>query len=344
MNNIFNPNSISVSNGNYFALPYSLEDSKIVLLSVAWDVTSSYKVGSAKAPDSIMDASEQVDLYDIDYGNIYEQGIGTIAFNDEILELSQEIRPNAEKVIAFLADGGDVNSVLISKSIKKVNDACCVVNEYVYNTVSEYLSQGKIVGLVGGDHSTPYGLIKALSNHYESFGVLHIDAHADLRDSYEGFIYSHASIMHNVMTDFSHVSNLVQVGIRDFCEDEFNVINSNPKIDTFFDERLSERQFNGETWSSIVDEIVSKLPQNVYVSFDIDGLQSSYCPNTGTPVPGGLTYWQAIYIINRVAKSGKKIIGFDLNEVGYSEYSDWDSNVAARLIYKLACATLYNNK
>ena len=343
MDNHFNPNLISISNGNYFALPYSIEQSRLILISVPWDVTSSYKDGSAKAPDNILEASEQVDLYDIDFGNIYEKGIGTLPFNDEILELNKTIRRSAEDVISFLANGGCITNPLISKKSKKVNESSDFVNKYVFDSVIEHINDDKLIGLIGGDHSTPYGLIKALSTKYKSFGILHIDAHADLRESFEGFTYSHASIMYNVINDIPEVSNLVQVGIRDFCDDEFEIIKSNKKIETFFDTVLNRRGFCGERWGEIVDEIISKLPDNVYISFDIDGLESSNCPNTGTPVPGGLSYQQAVYLITRLAKSDKKIIGFDVNEVGYSENSDWDANVGSRLIYKLCCAALFNS-
>lgn len=340
----FNPNAVSVSNGNYFALPYNVEESKLVLISVPWDVTASYKPGSAKAPDAIMEASEQLDLYDHDFGNIHEQGIGTIPFSDVILDSSKEIRVSAETVINYLANGGNSNDTMISRSLKKVNEASVATNEYVYNTVVEHIQQGKLVGLVGGDHSTPYGLIKALATSHPSFGILHIDAHADLRECYEGFMYSHASIMYNVIKDIEQVSDLVQVGVRDFCEDEFRLINSNPKIQTFFDTHLNNMLFKGENWDKITDMIIEKLPKKVYISFDIDGLCSSHCPNTGTPVVGGLSYLQAIYLITKLAKSDKQIIGFDVNEVGYNKDTDWDANVGARLIYKLACATLFNNK
>ncbi len=348
MDKNFNPNLISISNGNYFALPYSVQDSKLVLISVPWDVTTSYKAGSSKAPDKILEASEQIDLYDIDFGDIYEMGIGTLPFNDEILELNKTMRSNAESVISFLADGGDLSCSTLARSsivrkLKRVNESCEFVNTYVFDSVISHINDNKLIGLIGGDHSTPYGLIKALATKHNSFGILHIDAHADLRVAFEDFTFSHASIMYNVINDIPEVNALVQVGIRDFCSDELQIINSNDKITTFFDNELKRRDFCGDRWTDIVDEIISKLPQKVYVSFDIDGLESSNCPNTGTPVPGGLTYPQATYLITKLAGSGKQIIGFDVNEVGYSDNSDWDANVGSRLIYKLCCATLFNN-
>jgi agmatinase len=190
-----------------------------------------------------------------------------------------------------------------------------------------------MVGLLGGDHSTPLGFLRALSEKYERFGILQIDAHADLRKAYEGFTYSHASIMYNALK-LPSVSRLIQVGIRDFCEEEQDVINrSRGRISTFFDEDLKAWRYKGETWDALCNSIIKELPANVYISFDIDGLDPKLCPNTGTPVAGGLEFQEAIYLIKKVAQS-RKIIGFDLCEVAPGQ-NDWDANVGARLLYNL---------
>lgn len=338
----FNPNDLSHPNGNYFALPYSIEGSKLVILSAPFDVTTSYNAGSAAGPDAILDASAQVDLYDIEYKNNYQKGIATLPFNDDLLALSGEMRKHAEKVIAFLEEGGSADDKSISKSLCKVNNASCELNDYVYTTALEQMKQGRSVALVGGDHSTPLGLIRAVGEHYGEFGILHIDAHADLREAFEGFTYSHASIMYNVLSEVHKVKKIVQVGIRDFCEDEFNLIQNNPRLSTYFDEHLCERRYKGETWDKITDEIINQLPQQVYVSFDIDGLNPALCPTTGTPVPGGLEFNEAIYMIKKIVRSGRKIIAFDVNEVAPCEATEWDANVGARLLYKLSLATLEN--
>ena len=343
--NEFNPNNLSQPNGNYFALPYSVEDSKLVIISAPYDATTSYKPGSCSAPDAILDASTQIDLYDIEYGNAYEKGIATLPLNDDMLSDSKEIRKISEKVISHLENGGTFSETLASdkvaiKNLAKVNESSRKVNEYVYNSSKEQLESGKFVALVGGDHSTPFGLIKAVSERYEDFGILHIDAHADLREAYEGFQYSHASIMYNVIEEIPQVSSLVQVGVRDFCQDEFDLINSSERISTFFDAKISQSKYEGETWNSICDRIIEKLPHNVYVSFDIDGLHPAFCPGTGTPVPGGLEYNEAMFLITKITRSGKKIVGFDVNEVAPTENSEWDANVGARVLYKLALALL----
>src|SRR5690606_13345614 len=121
-----------------------------------------------------------------------------------------------------------------------------------------------------------------------NFGLLQIDAHADLREAYEGFKYSHASIMYNVLNEIPQVQKLVQVGIRDYGDDELTMIRTEKnRVVTFFDRDLKEAEYEGQTWKALCEQIVDELPQNVYISFDIDGLDPKLCPNTGTPVPGG---------------------------------------------------------
>ncbi|MEG0499812.1 MAG: agmatinase family protein [Rikenellaceae bacterium] len=336
----FNPNDLSQPNGNYFALPYGVDESKLVILSAPFDATTSYHPGSAAAPDAILDASVQIDLYDIEFKNNYQKGIATLPFNDDILADSIEVRKYAEKVIAHLEIGGSLQEKSIAKYLAKVNESSEKVNSFVYNSASEELSRGRYVALVGGDHSTPLGLMKAVGKRFGEFGVLHIDAHADLREAFEGFTYSHASIMYNVLKEVKEVAQIVQVGVRDFCEAELEIINNNPRVSTFFDAQLAERKFEGETWSRICDSIVEKLPQKVYISFDIDGLDVTFCPGTGTPVPGGLSFNEAIYLINKVVRSGRELIGFDVNEVSPTEENEWDANVGARVLYKLSLALL----
>lgn len=221
------------------------------------------------------------------------------------------------------------------KSLKEINEGSHMLNDWVQAKTQELLDKGKLVGLIGGDHSTPLGYLKALAKKYGEFGIIQIDAHCDLRKAYEDFKYSHASIMYNVLSEIPEVSKLVQVGIRDYCDEECACIQESPnRIITYFDQHIKERQFEGESWKSIVDEIVAHLPQQVYISFDIDGLDPKLCPNTGTPVNGGFETEQVLYLFKKIKASGRQFIGFDLVEVGVGE-SDWDSNVGARLLYRI---------
>jgi agmatinase len=200
--------------------------------------------------------------------------------------------------------------------------------------------------VLGGDHSVPYGAIARMAETYADFGVLHVDAHSDLREAYEGFEWSHASIMFNVVRKIPHVTRLVQVGIRDFAKGEVDfVATSAGRVRVHYDAQLAERGFAGESWRDICDSIVGELPDRVYVSFDIDGLDPKLCPSTGTPVPGGLSFQQAAYLVKRLVESGRTIIGFDLNEVVPGPDGDeWDANVGARMLYKLCGWALHSQR
>lgn len=327
----FDPNSWADKNANIFGLPFTVDESETVIIPVPWEVTVSYGGGTVNGPEAIFDASFQVDLYDPFVKDAWKAGIAMDEVSEEMKNKSEELRIKAEAHIAALENGeaGNPNAVL------EIEAGC----EWMISEVKErslsYLKKDKSVCLVGGDHSTPLGLIKALGEIHDDFGILQIDAHADLRDAYEGFKYSHASIMFNALQE-SAVSKLVQVGIRDYCFEELEMINdANGQIVTFFDRDIKQQQYQSVSWNSICEEIVNNLPQKVYLSFDIDGLDPKLCPNTGTPVAGGFETEEVLFLIEKVVESGREIIAMDLNEVSPSEDNDWDANVAARLLFRL---------
>ncbi|TCN66737.1 agmatinase family protein [Acetobacteroides hydrogenigenes] len=338
----FNPNGVGQPNGNYFALPYSPEEANVVLLSVPWDVTTSYAPGTADGPQAILNASPQLDLHDPFVKDAWKVGIGTLPIDEGWRDKSAELRELAEDVIERLENGEPEDSPAIVKHLKTINSASESLNDYVYAEAKNWTEKGKIVGVVGGEHSVPFGLIKALSEKHESLGILHIDAHCDLRVAYEGFNYSHASIMYNVLDKIPAVDRLVQVAVRDFSEEEISLAMSHPKIVPFTDFELCEEKFQGMSWHDQCEQIIEQLPKKVYISFDIDGLTPDCCPNTGTPVPGGLTFQEAIYLLKLIAESGRKIVGFDLVEVAPDDKGEWDANVGARMLYKL-CNLAYKS-
>lgn len=326
----FDPNAPGVE-GKLFGLPFDEANAQVIVVPMPWEVTVSYHEGTAKGPEAILEASGQVDLYDRHIPDAWQIGIAMSAIPHDWKKKNEALRKIAAQHIEALTAGSTVEN---SKHLEEVNSGCEDMVKYVKETTRHYLQKGKLVGLLGGDHSTPLGFIQALSEQHDRFGILQIDAHADLRKAYEGFTYSHASIMYNAMK-LPSVSRLVQVGIRDFCEEEVQVMKrSMGRIKTFFDDDLKNSLYEGKHWSNLCQEIIGELPDKVYISFDIDGLHPSLCPNTGTPVAGGLEYHQVLYLIRQVVQSGKKIIGFDLNEVAPGE-NDWDANVGARLLYQL---------
>lgn len=327
----FDFSGVGVSNGNFLGFPYSTSDAQIILQPVAWDVTTSYGGGTANGPSAIIDASVQLDVTDLDVPSAHKLGLAVAPDLNGIHQLNQKFRPLAKANIDLLEAGQKPDT----KMLEQVNAASHELNQSVYKACSKWLDAKKLVLLLGGDHSTPLGFIHALSKQHKQFGILQIDAHADLRKAYEGFEYSHASIMHNVLK-FNEVKTLVQVGIRDLSEKEFERTKTDKRIHTYFDQRLQERLLNGKSWQKICEKMVAKLPQKVYVSFDIDGLNPSLCPNTGTPVVGGLSYYQVVMLLNEVVNTGRKIIGADLVEVSPENEGEWNANVGARLAYKLA--------
>ncbi len=332
----FDPNSAGNPNLNIFGLPFSEEEAKVVLFPVPWEVSVSYSAGTARAPESIFNASLQVDLIDNDLYDGWKRGIFMKEVDNEILRKSDYLRKEAELYMKYISEGQDLSeNKFMSKALEEINEGGEFLNRWVYEETGKLLKQGKLVGLLGGDHSSPLGFYKAMGDKYESFGILQIDAHADLREAYEGIKYSHASIMFNALKEVPSVKKLVQVGTRDYSESELDFIrNSNGVVQTFFDKDLKEKQYEGATWKQIADEIVDSLPEFVYLSFDIDGLDPKLCPNTGTPVQGGLETEQVYYLLRQLIRKNKKLIGFDLNEVGVSS-NEWDENVGARILFKL---------
>lgn len=342
----FDPSQAISSEFGIFGLPITEEKARVVLLPVPWEVTTSYGKGASNGPRIIRQASEQVDLFDLETGTAYEQGYFMRPIPSDMLEKNRVMKAKAQELIKLKTNLA-TNQILQEKMLTDINAACTEMVDWVYQQSKSILDSGKLLGLVGGDHSTPLGAIRAVSEKHEGdFGVLHIDAHADLRSAYQGFTYSHASIMNNVMTADFKPKKLVQVGIRDFCEEEYDFIKYHPKtIKTYFDIHNKRRMLQGETWHSIVKEIVAELPQKVYVSFDIDGLDPALCPMTGTPVAGGLSLDQLFYLFYFLNESGRQIVGFDLNEVssGEGEESEWDGNVGARVLYKLCGWSVVTN-
>lgn len=333
----FNPNSVSNPNNNIFGLPTSEEDSRLILVPVPWEVTVSYAASTARAPEAIFKASMQVDLFDPEMPEAWKQGFYMRPTDKKVLMKSDYLRKEAELYIDYISKGEEVAAnQFMCKTLKEVNEGSVFLNNWVYEQTKALLGKNKLVGLIGGDHSTPLGYMKAIGEKHGNFGILQIDAHFDLREAYEGFNYSHASIMYNALKEIPQLERLVQVGIRDFGSDEWEYVkNSNYRVITYFDREIKNRQFEGQTWKHIAEEIVSKLPDKVFISFDIDGLDRKLCPFTGTPVPGGFELDQVFYLFAQLVKSGKTIVGFDLNEVGIGGDTDWDANVGARVLYKL---------
>jgi agmatinase len=326
----FDPDAAASGDG-IFGLPFSADDSHVVVVPVPFEATTSYGGGTSNGPAAVLEASKQVDLFDHETGKPYEAGIAMEPVSPKIVRWNTEAKKIAVPVVKA---GGAVDRKTRSAAAK-VNEYSEKLNDWVYARTAALLEAGKMPVILGGDHSVPFGAHRAYAEKYPGMGILHLDAHADLREAYEGFTWSHASIFHNVMTKLPDVGKLVQVGVRDLGQAENAMIaGSKGRIVTFFDPDLARRKEDGTPFAKIADEIVAALPKNVYLSWDIDGLDPTLCPGTGTPVPGGLSWNEAIGLMRAIVRAGKHIVGLDLCEVSPGD-TEWDANVGARLLYKM---------
>ena len=341
----FDPNSAGNPNNNIFGLPFTEDEARLVILPIPWEVTVSFGSGSARSAEQIMSASLQVDLFDPAYPETWKEGFFMKEPDKKILLKSDYLRKEAELFIDYISKGDIVeNNQFMCRTLKEVNEGSHFLNDWVYRESKSVLDKGKLLCLLGGDHSTPLGYIKAIGEKYGEFGIIQIDAHCDLRVGYEGFVYSHASIMYNVLQEVPQLQKLVQLGIRDYSLGEHEFIQQNSdRIRTYFDQEIRVRQYEGESFKKIVEEVIDQLPEQVYISFDIDGLDPKLCPNTGTPVQGGFETEQVFYLFDKMVKAGKKIVGFDLSEVSTSENA-WDANVGARVLFKLCNLMVASNQ
>lgn len=261
-----------------------LENSRYILMPIAYDGTSTFVKGADKGPQAILDASDSLELYDIQYQHeAYKAGIYT--------------------------DNYDYDFSTPDAMVKSV-----------YLRTKHFLNQEKMIALLGGEHSVSIGAIKAMSERFSNLTVLQIDAHADLRDDYHDSIFNHACVMRRAQ-DYARV---VQVGIRNVCTEEMpNVVPEN----MFYAHDI----YNNEDW---MDKAVERLTDNVYISFDLDGLDPSILPATGTPLPGGLQWYPTLKFLEKVICK-KNVVGFDVVELCPEEENKVSDVLAATLIYKI---------
>jgi agmatinase len=340
----FDPDAAAQPGSGIFGLTSSPADAAVVLVPVPFEATTSYGGGASRGPAAILEASRQVDLLDRDYGAVHEGGIAMLQIPAHVKRLDARARRSARPVIR--AGGVRPGNARLERAVRAVDEAGEEVNEWVRAQAARHLDLGQLVGVVGGDHAAPYGLIAELASRHAGLGILHVDAHADIREAYEGFTWSHASIMFQVATTLPAVSRIVQVGIRDFGTRELEMIEtSEGRIRTWFEADARRAMFGGATWDDLCRRAVEDLPVEVHVSFDIDGLSPDLCPHTGTPVPGGLSFAEACHLLLVLAESGRRVVGFDLCEVSPGPRGDeWDANVGARVLYKLIGCALRSGK
>jgi len=272
---------------NYAGIPdkfAQLETAKVVLIPVPYDGTSTWGKGADKGPEAFLKASENMEVYDIETDTeVFEQGI-------------------------YLAD-----AITENKSPEAMVKA-------VYAITKDYIKRNKFVTLFGGEHSISIGTIRAFNECFDNLTVLHIDAHADLRESYEGNKFSHACAVHEA----SQTTNLIQVGLRSMDAIE----------KTFMDEEktfFAHDMVNDEYW---MDKAIDLMSSNVFITFDLDALDPSIMPSTGTPEPGGLFWYETLDFLKKVFEE-KNVVGFDIVELCPKKHDKSSDFLAAKLYYKM---------
>ena len=333
-----NPHDIGVHNGNIFGFDVEEQNAEIVIIPVPWDVTASYAKGTSKGPESILKASVQLDFYHPFLENAWDAKIYMAPISEEWKAINDEWNGKLQPYFKALENGESTDEY--GGLIAEANEIHNILNQNLLERCERILDQHKVPAVLGGEHSVPLSLIKSIGRRYESFGILQLDAHADLRTCYEGFDNSHASIMFNALKVPS-MKKLVQVGIRDLSAFENRLATDNEKVVTFYDWDIKNDQLErNKSWLKTCENIVDELPDNVYISFDIDALDPLLCPNTGTPVPGGFRFEEVRFLLQLLVRKKKRIIGFDLCEVAPGE-NDWDANVGARILWELCVCTLH---
>ncbi|MFT4542131.1 MAG: agmatinase [Planctomycetota bacterium] len=366
----FDPDAPAAPASGIFGLPHTPEEALVHVIGVPFDATTSYRNGAAMAPAAILAASAQVDLYDLWTERPFEAGIAMLEMDPRIEEWNREARLLAKPII----DAGGIEAIEAGKfeeerrlgfrhpltederipdwraALRRIDELGERVGTYVHDEVASALHDGRLPCVLGGDHSVPFGAIQACGERHPELGILHIDAHADLRPAYEGFTWSHASIMHNVLERIPAVERIVQIGVRDLGLVEKRAIEeSGGRVQTVFDKQWARARFQVGSTIELVRTAILKLPEHVYLSFDIDGLDPSLCPNTGTPVPGGLDWHEAMLVLEELSKSGRKVVGMDLCECSPGEKPDrngesWDAIVGARMLYRMIGFALVCNR
>jgi len=338
-----------------YGLDHDPQTASVHVVSVPWEATTSYGRGTARGPEAVIRESVQVDLFDLvleelgrgrpsplaPSGEPHRAGIVALPVDPAWWSWSAEASRLALEVMADDEAGRPRKAD--DATIARIDELTSQLDAAVAAQVTQAEEEGRFVALLGGDHAVAFGSIVARAERYPGLGILQFDAHADLRVAYQGFRGSHASVMHRVLDELPGVSKLVSVGVRDLCREERDAITAaGPRVEAFFDHDRVAHQHAGKPFDAFATRIAESLPREVYITFDIDGLDPRFCPQTGTPVPGGLSFDEAVAIVAAVVASGRRIVGCDLVEVAPGPAGQtWDANVGARLLYKLiGCALL----
>ena len=334
----YDPNGIGFPTDNFLGLP-RVSDAAVRMFAVAYDATVSSSDGTAHAPARILEESRQLDVCLPNLERPWEIGFDWQPLLGVWSQEAGSDRLHAAEIIDHL-EQRKPQTAYLEQLYERITNHQSSLYTALKLAVEEAISEAVFPVVVGGDHSVPLGAYQACAS-FGEFGIVQLDAHMDLRKAYEGFSFSHASIMHNALK-LDNLVQLHQVGIRDWCPTELERSHAEgPRVLTVFMHQLQDRKLEGEAFAKTTHAIVDALPAQVWLSIDVDGLDPAFCPTTGTPVPGGLSFAEARYLLLAIIHSGRRILGLDVVETGNAAY---DANVSARLIYELAANAVTANR
>ena len=317
--------------GALFGVPCDESQADWLILPVPWAVSSSFRSGAERAPAAILEASAQIDLSIAEIEAPSTLGLHMLPISEAWVSQHNFLRPKVEAYLRALEKKEDTTTY--TDHIHQTNAASLALKNEISRQVDRILSAGKRPALLGGEHSITEGAVDALLRHYPQMALLHIDAHMDLRTRYTGLVHSHASVMYNILENTS-LPLLIQLGIREFSEEEQRYAKQQgARVRTFYADDIHRARWLGKNWAQLVEQMLSCLPEQVYLSLDIDALDPSYCPHTGTPAAGGFSFAELTYLLECLASSGRRILGFDLVEVVPSP-DGLDQFIAAQLLYR----------
>lgn len=316
------PDAPRVAPGSAFDLGIPPEEARVLVIPVPWEATVSGGAGTIDGPRATLGASTEIDLHDLASGEAWRAGIAALPEPEGLRERSRE----AARLAARAREGD-------AAAAAAVDTLAGEVWRWLEDAVSRTLASGRIPLVLGGEHGLSPGAFRAAARHVPGLGILHVDAHADLRAAYEGMRSSHASALARAL-ELPGIARVVQVGLRDVSREEVRAARAaGERVRWLDEETIAGRTLAGEPFAEIAREAVAALPETAWVSLDVDGLDPSLCPGTGTPVPGGLSFREVSFLLGEIVRSGRRLLGADVVEVGPGP---WDGQVAARILYRLA--------
>ncbi len=329
------------SHAGFFGQTSSLPQAQLQGLLVPWEPTVSYGSGTSLAPLKILKASHQLDTFHEHYGSLNEDAFKITDFTDLVHDLQKRTLPLARGVVQALEQGAALADLGIQSKLKVIRKQSEMLIQYIQNWTEEVLNADQIPFLIGGDHSCPLGLWNAVFKKHPHAGLLHIDAHLDMRESYEGFKFSHASVMYNFKKEFPESQSL-HLFMRDFSEEEVQR-SQNLNLNIFTDRQIQNKKAK-MSWRDICREWLEMLPPKIHITLDIDGMDPQLAPGTGTPVPGGMKFQELKILLEEIVATKHQIVSFDLVEVSGRHQGDFDFNVGARALFELLMSCMASHK